>query len=588
MYGAVLLVWRAGRREFVISAVLQLVAGLGVTAGLLLGRRILTLLVDNGRSTDVQAIVRNLVPLALIGAVVAFANVARTAQQKVLSELVARYATNLVIDVAAAVDLATYERPSFHNRLVRAHVNAAIRPLQMATGVLGVVGAGFAVIGIGAALLILQPLFLVLIALAYVPAWIATTRVSKAGYDYNVEQTERDRQRDYLLAVLTRKDEAAEVRAFGLAGFLRERYEGLYDRRIADLRILVRRQLRLGLLGGLATSVLTGGAMIVLVLFVTSGRISLAVAGVAAGAVVLLGQRLQTLSSSAGALYESSLFIEDFTTFVAATPQVVASRATTIAPSGFGRLSVEHVSFTYPSRDQPSVRDVSLDIRAGEVVALVGENGSGKTTLAKLLAGLYEPQRGLICWDGVDVADYDPDTRRQAVAVIFQDFVKYQLTVSENIGMGHHRYFDDADRITTAARRAGAHDYIEALPDGYLTRLGAQFMGGNELSVGQWQRLALARLFFRDAPFVILDEPSAALDARAEWALFEDIRALFQGRTVVFISHRFSNVRLADRIFVLRHGQVIEHGSHDQLIAGGGLYAELYGLQASSYSDRPA
>jgi ATP-binding cassette, subfamily B, bacterial len=154
--------------------------------------------------------------------------------------------------------------------------------------------------------------------------------------------------------------------------------------------------------------------------------------------------------------------------------------------------------------------------------------------------------------------------------------------------MGHHRYFDDADRIATAARRAGAHEYIEALPDGYLTRLGAQFMGGNELSVGQWQRLALARLFFRDAPFVILDEPSAALDARAEWALFEDIRALFRGRTVVFISHRFSNVRLADRIFVLRHGQVIEHGSHDQLIAGGGLYAELYGLQASSYSDRSA
>jgi ABC-type multidrug transport system fused ATPase/permease subunit len=224
-----------------------------------------------------------------------------------------------------------------------------------------------------------------------------------------------------------------------------------------------------------------------------------------------------------------------------------------------------------------------MEIGAGEIVALVGENGSGKTTLAKLLCRLYLPHAGRVLWDGVDTATVDPDGLRRWVAVIFQDFLHYALTASENIGMGRHQQIDDPDAIRAAARQAGAHDFLARFPEGYETVLGPEFEGGKELSVGQWQRIALARAFFRDAPFIILDEPTAALDARAEHELFESIRTLCRGRSVLLISHRFSSVRSADRIYVLDAGKIVESGSHDQLMAVGGRYADLFTLQASAY-----
>jgi ABC-type multidrug transport system fused ATPase/permease subunit len=282
-------------------------------------------------------------------------------------------------------------------------------------------------------------------------------------------------------------------------------------------------------------------------------------------------------------LYESSLFIEDFTSFLALAPQVEARRRRDPAPAGFRRLRVDGVSFTYPGAAAPAVSDVSMEIGAGEIVALVGENGSGKTTLAKLLCRLYLPQGGRVLWDGVDTASVDPEGLRDSVAVIFQDFLHYALPAAENIGMGRHQRIDDAEAIRAAAGQAGADDFLARLPQGYDTFLGPEFEGGKELSVGQWQRVALARAFFRDASFIILDEPTAALDARAEHELFESIRTLCRGRSVLLISHRFSSVRSADRIYVLDRGRVVESGSHDQLMDQGGRYAELFTLQASAY-----
>jgi ATP-binding cassette, subfamily B, bacterial len=346
---------------------------------------------------------------------------------------------------------------------------------------------------------------------------------------------------------------------------------------------VARQRLRVSLLGNLATTVGLAGIVAALLVLALNGRIGLADAGTAAGAVFVLGERLMNAVFSAGMLYESSLFIEDFTSFLAMAPEVEARRRRDQAPSGFRRLRVEDVSFTYPSATTPAVTNVSMEIGAGEIVALVGENGSGKTTLAKLLCRLYLPHGGRVLWDEVDTATVHPDGLRRSVAVIFQDFLHYTLPAAENIGMGHHQRIGDAEAIRGAAVHAGADDFLAKLPEGYETVLGPEFEGGKELSVGQWQRVALARAFFRDAPFIILDEPTAALDARAEHELFESIRTLCRGRSVLLISHRFSSVRSADRIYVLDGGRVVESGSHDELMALGGRYADLFTLQASAY-----
>jgi ATP-binding cassette, subfamily B, bacterial len=230
-----------------------------------------------------------------------------------------------------------------------------------------------------------------------------------------------------------------------------------------------------------------------------------------------------------------------------------------------------------------ALKDMSLSVERGEVRGLVGENGSGKTTLAKVIAGLYRPQQGRVTWDGVDATDFDADDLRRSVAVIFQDFERYLLPARENVGLGRHERIEHEPEIVAASERADADRFLSRLPEGYDTMLGREFAGGYDLSIGQWQRVALARAFFRDAPLVILDEPTAALDARAESRLFERMRELLEGRAAVLVSHRFSSVRSADRIYVLERGEVVEHGSHDELMELGGRYAELFALQAAAY-----
>ena len=580
---AVALLWAAARRPFALSASLQALAGLAIAAQVLLGRHLLDRLLSEGASF--ADLLPALVAFVAVMAFVVFANVGRVEQQRLLSELVARHATDKVLEVAASAPLIAYETPGFHDRLERAKVNAVNRPVHVANGTIGLCSAGFAVAGIGAALFVMQPLFLVVVAVGFVPSWLVGSRASRVLHEYAAAQTERDRRRMYLLMTLTGKQEAQEVRAFNLGAFLRGQHARLFDERIAALRAVVARRLRLGLAGALSTSTIMAVTLILLVWLVTSGRMSLAAAGASAGAVVLLGQRLQALASAAAALYEGSLFLEDFTSFVDSQAAIAAARPQRRAPAGFSVLRAEGVSFAYPGRALPVLHDVSLRIGAGEVVALVGENGSGKTTLAKLLAGLLAPDAGTITWDGVDTATCDPRSLRESVAVIFQDFVRYHLTAGENIALGRHERRADDAAVVAAARRAGIHEALATLDDGYATRLGPHFWGGSDLSLGQWQRVALARAFFRDAPFVILDEPTASLDPRAEAALFADIRSLCRARSVLLISHRFASVRTADRIYVLRRGRVIEHGTHGDLMARRGYYAELFNLQASSYVD---
>jgi len=581
------LVWSAGRNIFLLTAALQLVAAVGVAVQLFVGKAVLDAVLGAGGELQFSELAVPLAALVAITVALDLAQAVQSEQSRVLGELVGRKAIDRVLDVSTRIDLLAFESPEFYDRLQRARAQGQFRALQTVNGLLGMVGAAVASVGLVAALATLQPLLLPFVLLGYVPLWIVASLNTRDLYHFSRGMTPSDRQRSYLQNVLMGRNSAKEVRAFNLASFLRQRYDRLYDERIAELQGLAKRRTARSLLGSLASSAVTVGTIGMLSWLYVSGRMSLAAAGAAIFGLYQLANRLNALHFSATSLYEATLFVRDYSSFLTLEPEVEAAEGKQRAPEGFDTLSLEGVSFTYPESDRAAVDGVSLEIRKGEIVALVGENGSGKTTLAKMLAGLYRPEKGRILWDDVDLAEVDADELRRSVAVIFQDFERYLLPARENVGLGRKERIEDLEAIVEAAGRADANEFLAGLPEGYETMLGREFSGGFDLSIGQWQRVALARAFFRDAPFVILDEPTASLDARAESNLFDRMRELLHGRSVVLISHRFSSVRSADRIYVLHEGRVVEEGSHAELMEREGLYAELFTLQARAYVDRP-
>jgi ATP-binding cassette subfamily B protein len=581
----VAITWRAAPTPFTITAVLQLTNGFAVGAQLLLFRHLLGQLLARGGAPAFSTVLPTVAGLMLVGAVISVAGIFLEGQQRLVAVRVGEYTADRLIETASAVDLITFESPVFHDRLQRAQTSAQARPTQLASGLVGIVGGLFAVGGVAAALLVIQPVLFAVVTIGFIPAWLATNRAGRLIYRFSVEQTERDRRRAYLFGILTRRDEAQEIRGFDLGGFLSDRHRDLYERLIADLREVLRRRLRIAVLGQMATAIVGAAAVGALVWLVTNDRITLAAAGSAAGAMLMLSGRLKDLANNAASLYEGALYLADYASFVDVIPKLEASRSRQPAPASLDVARAEGVTFTYPSRTSPSLVDVDLEVRRGEVVALVGENGSGKTTIAKLLAGLYHPERGVVTWNGMDTSTIDPSSARQQVAVIFQDFIRWQLTAYDNVALGDHTRYDDADAVRRATQAARVDDVLQELENGYETLLAPQFYGGSSISIGQWQRIALARAFFRDAPLVILDEPTAALDPRAEAALFNNMRELFAGRGVLLISHRFGSVRTADRIYVLDKGRVVEQGTHTELMAQRGYYAELFELQARWYLD---
>jgi ATP-binding cassette, subfamily B, bacterial len=579
------LVWSAGRGLFATSATIQLFNGLLLAAQVLLVSLVLDAIL-RVQEADVSwnAVVLPVAGLALAMGLTTVAGAVQGQLQRLLGELVIRSTWTSVLDVSTSVRLIEYEEPGFYDRLQRVQSNAVSQPFVMTQGLIGIVGGLTGLAGLVASVFVLSPLVLPLLLVAGLPLYVGTRILSKMEFNFVVGQVPRLRLRDYIRSLQVERDAAKEVRAFALTDALRSRFDQVYVEYIAALRQHIRRRMTVSIITNVLSAVAIALTLIFLVWLVARGDLDLAAAGAAIVAVRMIAGQLTGLFGGVQRIFESSLYLDDLDQFLAMKPTTVAlETAGKPAPRGFATLEADDLTFSYPEADRPALRRASLTVNAGEIVALVGENGSGKTTLAKLLAGLYEPAGGVIRWDGMDVAQYQRTSLRESIALIFQDFIRYQLTARENIGFGRVENVTDLDKIARAAQQAGADKFLEQLPNGYETLLSRMFKGGRDLSIGQWQRVAIARAFFRDAPFVILDEPTASLDPRAEHALFEALRELLAGRTVLFISHRLSTVRSADRIYVMHEGEITEHGTHDELMALGGRYAELFSLQAAAY-----
>jgi len=581
--GALRLTWQASRRGFLAAAALQLVGALSITLLVVVGQLALSAILSaQSGAAGTGSLLLVVVLLAIVTAAGSAATTLQTQQQRLLSEEVSIGAWRRLLDVTGRVELELYESPQFYDQLQRVQTNALTRPMTVTTAVFGLIGGGAGTVGLLAVLFTIDPLLVPVLVLAGIPSVLLSRRASSLEFRFATAVAPIFRVRQYLRTVLTGRDEAKEVRAFGAENALRSRHDGRSERYLSQLRRHVRIRQAYALAGVATTTAALVIALALLVWFLSLGRISLADAGAAALGIRLLSSRLDQLFKSVGNLFESSVFLEDLDRFLGLAV-VTAGPGTGTPPALRRAISVEGVCYTYPGSAEPVLHDVSLRVGAGEVVAIVGENGSGKTTLAKLIAGLYRPTAGTIRWDGVDTDHLEPADVRRGVAVIFQDFVRYQLSALENIGLGDPEHVEDETAVRAAARRAGAAPFLERLPVGYSTILSKEFADGQDLSGGQWQRVALARALRRDAPLVILDEPSSALDPRAEQALFGDVRATLEGRSALLISHRYSTVRMADRIYVMQHGQIVEAGSHESLMATDGLYAELFSLQARAY-----
>ncbi|WP_277209504.1 ABC transporter ATP-binding protein [Isoptericola croceus] len=583
------IVWSCSRRLFVALVVLQLVAACALALQVLVVAQVLDgilALEDTGLGGQLVWSVLALAGLMALGSVVA---VAQGSVRRLLGELVARSMAEKVQEVATTVPLRNFESPEFFENLQRVRQSAMSRPFQVTQGLFTAIGALASSIGVGAALVALYPLLLPLLAVGAVPVLLTSRRESALEFRFTVEQTTNQRERAYVNYVQTSRDEAKEIRAFQVSPWLRGRFRALYDSYLVALHRHLGRRLRLATLGQVLAGLVLVATLLFLVWLIAQGEVGVAAAGAAIVGIRALQGQIQGLVGGIQQIHESGLYLDDLDAFL----RYHESTISTVRPDPDGMPSfvgarLDGVSFRYPGASVEALRDVSIEVGPGEVVAVVGENGSGKTTAAKVLAGLYDPDDGTVVWGETPYGKLAEDDLRSRIAVIFQDFVRYAFSAAENIaldGAGPDARRDErgSEQVRGAARAADIDGILARLPHGYATRLSRMFDDSADLSGGQWQRVAIARAFYRDADLVILDEPSAALDPRAEHALFTSLRETLDGRSALFISHRFATVRGADRIYVMDSGRVVESGTHAELMAERGLYAELFDLQAGAY-----
>jgi len=535
--------------------------------------------------TTVNGIIFLAILQLLIFALIAFLSTARNITQQLLQNAMSMRIQLMVMEKAASLDLAFYEDPASYDLLRRAQTDSINRPVQMISTAFGLVQTGLTFVTMIALLVVVSPLLALLALLSPVPAFIADTRYGWRGYNIARWGSRLLRRMNYLVTLLTTDSYAKEVKLFGLGRYFIDRYRLIGETYYGSQRRQVVRRYLTGFFWGNLSTIATSVTYLYVALQAIAGKLTLGDLTLYTTAAQSVQGSIQGILGGFSGMYEHNLYLSNLFELMETTSALPTRANPVPVPNPVrGEITFDHVTFAYPGAAENALNDLSFTVDAGETIAIVGRNGAGKTTLFKLICRLYDPVAGRILIDGIDIRDIDPAELRAQIGGMFQDYVTYQATAAENIGLGNLGEIADREAILKASRQAGSDQLIAGLPQGYDTALGKWFDMGVNLSGGEWQKVALARAFMRDARILLLDEPTSALDAQAEYELFERIHSLTRGRTAVYISHRFSTVRRADRILFLEHGRLVEQGTHEQLIRLNGRYARLFRLQASAYT----